>query len=121
MTLETSKNVPKDQIQFVVEYNSNNVKDIIIDREELMGNDPYYDGYYDSYYGNVYDRETYTEYTAYEGDETAMEDGTTVQMEDTQAAQSGDTQTTQPENTQNGQQTQSQSYITYMVNAVMSQ
>ena len=41
-TLETSKEVPKDQIQFVVEYNPNNIKDVSIDREELEGNDPYY-------------------------------------------------------------------------------
>lgn len=98
VVLETSKDVPKDQIQFVVEYNPNNVKDIVVDREELMGNDPYYDGYYDSYYGDVYDGETYSEYA----DETAVEEET-----DVQAAQ----QT----------QIQPQSYITYMINAVMSQ
>lgn len=78
MTLETSKDVPKDQIQFVVEYNPNNVKDIIVDKEELMGNDPYYDEYYG-----------YSEY--YYGD---------VQV---------------------GQQTKPQSYVTYMVNPVLSQ
>ena len=121
MSLETSKDVPEDQIQFVVEYNTNNVKDIIVDREELVGNDPYYDGYYDSYYGDVYDGGTYSEYAAYEGDETAMEEGTTVQAADAQTDQSGDTQAAQPENTRNGQKDQPQTYITYMVNAVMSQ
>ena len=34
MTLETSKKVPKDQIQFVVEYNPNNVQNIHIARED---------------------------------------------------------------------------------------
>ena len=32
ISLETSKKVPKDQIQFVVEYNPNNVQDIHIDK-----------------------------------------------------------------------------------------
>lgn len=41
MTLETSKKVPKDQIQFVVEYNSENVQDIHIDKEEYMEYDDY--------------------------------------------------------------------------------
>ena len=49
-----------------------------------------------------------------------MEEGTTVQAADAQTDQSGDTQAAQPENTRNGQQDQPQTYITYMVNAVMN-
>ena len=41
MTLETSKKVPKDQIQFVVEYNSENVQDIHIGKDEYMEYDDY--------------------------------------------------------------------------------
>lgn len=41
-TIETSKDVPKNKIQFIVEYNPNNVKDIIVDKEEWEGEDAYY-------------------------------------------------------------------------------
>lgn len=99
--LETSKEVPKDQIQFVVEYNPNNIRDVSIDREELEGNDPYYEGYYDSYYGTTgYYGDV--EYSA--GDEAAAaEEGTSMQM---------------------GQQTaqqEPQSYVTYMVQSIFAQ
>ena len=105
VTVETSKDVPKDQIQFVVEYNPNNVKDIVIDREELEGNDPYYEGYYDSYYGDV-------EYSVENETVTASEEATTVT--DSSAAQNGQ---------QAGAQTdiQPQTYITYIINPVMAQ
>lgn len=42
VTIETSKDVPKNKIQFIVEYNPNNVKDIIVDKEEWEGEDAYY-------------------------------------------------------------------------------
>lgn len=41
MTLETSEKVPKDRIQFVVEYNSENVQDIHIGRDESEEYDDY--------------------------------------------------------------------------------
>ena len=104
-TLVTSKEVPKDQIRFVVEYNPNNIKDVFVDREELEGNDPYYEGYYDSYYGDV-------EYSVENETVAASEDATTVT--DSSAAQNGQ---------QAGAQTdiQPQTYITYMINPVMAQ
>lgn len=55
MTLETSKKVPKDQIQFVVEYNPNNVQNIHIAREdsaeydEFQGETGYVSYYLTSY------------------------------------------------------------------------
>lgn len=44
LTLETSKKVPEDQIQFVVEYNPNNVKDIHIDKDVSVEYDEYAEG-----------------------------------------------------------------------------
>lgn len=99
-TLVTSKEVPKDQIRFVVEYNPNNIKDVFVDREELEGNDPYYEGYYDSYYGT-------TGY--YEDMEYSMEDAADT-AEDSTSVQPGQQEQPEP-----------QSYVTYMVNTVFAQ
>lgn len=51
--LETSKDIPKNKIQFVVEYNPNNVSDVIVDKE--------YDyGFYEE--GKADQADTYTMY-----------------------------------------------------------
>lgn len=60
MTLETSKKVPKDQIQFVVEYNPNNVQNIHIAREDSAEYDEFpeetgYVSYYLTYYMSDHD------------------------------------------------------------------
>lgn len=109
--LETSKEVPKDKIQFVVEYNPNNVKEVFVDREELEGNDPYYYGYYDSYYGDV----EYAE-TDFYADEDSPEEGTAVEAAGQTGAAEGGQNTDAA-----ADRTEPQSYITYMVDAVFAQ
>lgn len=111
-TLETSEEVPEGQIQFVVEYNPNNIKDVYVDREELEGNDPYYEGYYDSYYGT----------TGYSGDvEYAPQDETATAEESTTVEYSFAAQDGQQAGAQNTAQQESTSYVTYMVNSVFAQ
>lgn len=111
-TLETSEEVPEGQIQFVVEYNPNNIKDVYVDREELEGNDPYYEGYYDSYYGT----------TGYSGDvEYAPQDETATAEESTTVEYSFAAQDGQQAGAQNTAQQESTSYVTYMVNSIFEQ
>lgn len=67
VTIQTSKEIPKNQIQFIIEYNPNNVKDVVVNYEEMLANDPYYEGYYDAYYGDVeYSETNWSEETAEE-------------------------------------------------------
>ena len=110
-TLETSEEVPEGQIQFVVEYNPNNIKDVYVDREELEGNDPYYYGYYDSYYGDV----EYAE-TDFYADEDSPEEGTAVEAAGQTGAAEGGQNTDAA-----ADRTEPQTYITYMVDAVFAQ